>query len=1600
MDDFIRKVIDSNDIFAQDGNIVVDDAEYEDGDGVKTKGLKLSENLSFENVHIKGTLDVDGKSTFNDNAIFNKDAKTENGAHFVDNGNIVVSEIEESIEAVEPERETKNDYNLYGVVDVDKDQTKLKFYYSKFAPLNKNNIIPSEFLPSYVDDIIEVSSFYKTDSTEIPKEDDSSIKGLFSGVGDDGTVFTKSKGESGRIYIYNKANGSLSENQVSIYRWSGSQFVEIADFDALEKWCKENLVSTSVIENSNGTISFILKNTNGSNRGSIVFKATNGTNLLYDTNKNQITINTEYNGDNWIKVDNIKKEIAHKEHSETTETIESSNTNSGLGPNSTINIPSISFDSKGHKSGNSSKTLKLIGDATEASDGFMSKEDKKKINGIVSGANYYEAKLVLSNSSSGTTLVKSDSNAYINFVESYQNPNDIAKTIDKIDTSIGILGGKNISIVGTLDGDKGVITFNGYDTTIKSGTNSVPTGDTVNVVSTINSNNNGFNREYTYNTSTVPTSNGVKKLIGEVDYIDNITTSGNKIVYSKKVSTNPVDIITFKGENGINASISNGILSIKHSNTAITAGNDGVSFTAITPDTSSIVLPYVSYDAYGHITGKGNKTVTLSDFANKSSLSDYAKKIDLNNYNYYDADLVIADSSTGTLNKTTSTEPTYLNLVETDKDGNKTVSKSVNLVGSGKAKVTSDGSQIVISATSNEDTNTLYSLTVGDGQSISNKKTPINPRLQLVADEKTLTTAIPVVGSSWINTFSNGNTDISIVHKKLEDVGEKADTSFVKVGVDDYGHVISTEPVTSVDLLTYVQPLIPEYSIVENPEHIGYYYLTDGTSQLGKEFKVNDKNLTIKADGTNALTYNGDNEASLNIVGSGDILVSSQQGVITIKGTDTKYSLPIASSTKLGGVKIGSNINIGTDGTISVDKAAVYTGSEGDFGTIDVTDGNISLSSAVGRKGSANGSEVFNDYENNIASGDSSHAEGYRTQALGVMSHTEGSRTIVTAKSAEGHAEGYLTKVNGWTGAHAEGSKTEANGVTSHAEGHESIANGRYSHAQNNGTIASGESQTTIGKYNIEDTNNTYSFIIGNGTSDDDRHNVLTADWNGVMTSYGSTSDFVLDNEDGSKISLRGVVAAQEKANVSYTPLYTSGTEIGRITINNVISSIYVPTEDVGVTSVNYNSTLEDTNKTIIGNIIVNKTAKYNVLIPKTSSTALYKNDSGLSIGSTTYGDTTTEYCVPYATSTTYGVVKPGTNVSIRNGVINATDSKYKIALTGGHQISLINSNDDSIVTTVTLPETEMKDFKILDSNGEIVYNGKEAKTLQLMNNLTLKEGRYLYATNTEYSLEREGNTYSLLEDHRINSGSFTIPTTLSNPNSLKIKKDDTVLTYNGDLEQVITLSNNLKLSKETDSNSYNLSAINTTYNMKATTNGYGLYDDSGVMKGDEIIIPTATNYSIKKSTNGYGLYDGAGNMKGSEVVIPDVGVTSIKNADTRYGTIGVSTNGHTTTLSVSGSPISASNDLIKLSTSMSDGDPRVVFGPNNTIKYEDGRRYNIRLYSLHDLLRHMYDVIYALYQKAGFDMENIPGRFFTMYDENQSLQNLQQAISGGLFKI
>ena len=120
-------------------------------------------------------------------------------------------------------------------------------------------------------------------------------------------------------------------------------------------------------------------------------------------------------------------------------------------------------------------------------------------------------------------------------------------------------------------------------------------------------------------------------------------------------------------------------------------------------------------------------------------------------------------------------------------------------------------------------------------------------------------------------------------------------------------------------------------------------------------------------------------------------------------------------------------------------------------------------------------------------------AEGIFTKAEGVSSHSEGIGTEATGEGS--HAEGELSTAIGQY-SHAEG-QSSAVGIASHSEGQSTRALGSASHAEGEDTTANGDNQHVQGKNNIEDNNNKYAHIVGNGQDYQHPSNAHTVDWQG-----------------------------------------------------------------------------------------------------------------------------------------------------------------------------------------------------------------------------------------------------------------------------------------------------------------------------------------------------------------------------------------------------------------------------------------------------------------------------------------------------------------------
>lgn len=187
------------------------------------------------------------------------------------------------------------------------------------------------------------------------------------------------------------------------------------------------------------------------------------------------------------------------------------------------------------------------------------------------------------------------------------------------------------------------------------------------------------------------------------------------------------------------------------------------------------------------------------------------------------------------------------------------------------------------------------------------------------------------------------------------------------------------------------------------------------------------------------------------------------------------------------------------------------------------------ISHAEGRNTLAEGEASHAEGSSSIARGDYSHAEGFYCRSFGTGSHSEGFSTETSGSNA--HSEGEWTWASGDSShaegtystasagaAHAEGKFTIAAGIYSHTEGGYTVTTAAGSHAEGGFTLASGTGahaegyfttasaqwQHVSGKYNVADSNTNVLFIIGNGSGDSSRSNILT-----VTTSSLQVNGFV-----------------------------------------------------------------------------------------------------------------------------------------------------------------------------------------------------------------------------------------------------------------------------------------------------------------------------------------------------------------------------------------------------------------------------------------------------------------------------------------------------------
>lgn len=117
---------------------------------------------------------------------------------------------------------------------------------------------------------------------------------------------------------------------------------------------------------------------------------------------------------------------------------------------------------------------------------------------------------------------------------------------------------------------------------------------------------------------------------------------------------------------------------------------------------------------------------------------------------------------------------------------------------------------------------------------------------------------------------------------------------------------------------------------------------------------------------------------------------------------------------------------------------------------------------------------------------------------------------------------------------------------------------GSFSTVIGESLFASGDRQTVIGKYNVEDANDEYALIIGNGTDDQNRSNALTVDWTGKLSAAGGYDGLVVTEDVTISITYAAGTIGTRGAAVSCGSTEKAGhTYIGATVLDNRNTSVF-----------------------------------------------------------------------------------------------------------------------------------------------------------------------------------------------------------------------------------------------------------------------------------------------------------------------------------------------------------------------------------------------------------------------------------------------------------
>lgn len=554
----------------------------------------------------------------------------------------------------------------------------------------------------------------------------------------------------------------------------------------------------------------------------------------------------------------------------------------------------------------------------------------------------------------------------------------------------------------------------------------------------------------------------------------------------------------------------------------------------------------------------------------------------------------------------------------------------------------------------------------------------------------------------------------------------------------------------------------------------------------------NSISLDGTASGVNSVSIQGTAKSTDSVaIGEGSIAETGQGAMGLIKGHATgQQSLATNASSASGTNSVAMN----SSSASNTQSFAVNNSTASGVNSASLNKGNASAENSISTNISTATGVNSAALNNGTASGEGSvamnygKADGKGSVAIGLGTVAKGEYSLAQghesrANNNDSHAEGYGTNASR-DQSHTEGIVTTTNGLASHAEGQGSTTgtNATASHAEGSYTIANNESEHAQGKYNVSDTENSGTlFTIGNGTAEDNRHNVVGIYHNGDINIEGPNT--TNHNTGYFKTTVDGSHTEVVRGNYTQTIGTTGKNNTCNITVNGNTTNRFNGTSDTRTTGATYEgygstfiSSVTGFKSSYAYNNVFNKVDKssYNYIgeslgtyvsksISERSDTNVYLSAPKICIhGDTatdgTYVDISSDVSYIYGRRHTYigQPVHSGTSVTttIKGNTINENSTTSN---------KTTNTNSENVTGNSTINVTGSTNLTTgyLNITSGVTNLDLNKTHIHVTNELCIKSSTNTYfkgVTNTYIGKDKEGNKGTNFYVTSTNTGDLTSP--------------------------------------------------------------------------------------------------------------------------------------------------------------------------------------------------------------------------------------------------